>query len=498
MKIYPTLLLLLCLAATQLPNAQQPAREVLPLTLHDAVQLAKAQSLWAFKHKNTYLTRYWAYRSYKAQRLPSLRLTATPVSYDRSVQQRYDSETNTDVFIPNESLSTSAGVAIEQNLFFTGGTLSLLSDFRRLQNFRNSYTSYASTPVSLRLNQPLNGYNRFRWESRIEPLRFEQAQKEWMENMEAIAMQVVDEFFGLAQAEINLKIAHTNLDNADTLFTIGRGRFNMGTITQNDLLDMELSLLNANLEVKRAALALEQHKASFNSFLGIDKEIAVQCILPDRLPLTLVEVDQAVAYALEQNSAILDQQRQLLEANRRVAQQRASGGISADLRANLGYDKNTPEWNDLYQAPFGDQRGVALSFQIPVVDWGQRRGQMQMARSERNVAEASVNQARIDFEQRVLIQVMEFNMQKEVMEIVAKADTVAQLGYNVTKQRFIIGKVDIIKLNTARNAQDAARRNFIGSLANYWSAYYNLRRLTLFNFEQNQPLRQEFDLLLEQ
>jgi outer membrane protein TolC len=471
-------------------------KHLIEMSLDDAIRLAKAQSLASFKNKNTYLSQYWSYRSYKARRLPSLTLQATPFNYDRSVNQRYDSETNTDVFIPNESLSSSAGASISQNLFFTGGTLSLSSDFRRLHNYERDITDFAATPVVLRLTQPLNGYNRFRWEAKIEPVRFEQAKREFIEGMENISMNVVDVFFSLARSEINLAIANTNRENADTLYTIGKGRFNIGTVTQDELLDMELTLLNANLEVKRATLTLEQSRATFNSYLGLDKDVVVKCIIPSVAPTFQITVDRAVALAMENNSSIINLRRQLLEANRSVAQKRSQTGLSADVQANMGYDKNASSFDNVYRAPFGDQRGVSITFRVPIVDWGERKGEIQMAKSERDVTEISVKQSRIDFEQNVLIKVMEFNMQKDILTTVAKADTVAQMGYDVTKQRFMIDKVDIIKLNSARNALDAARRNHINSLAQFWSAYFNIRRLTLFDFENNISLEQDFDKLL--
>ena len=260
---------------------------------------------------------------------------------------------------------------------------------------------------------------------------------------------------------------------------------------------MELSLLNANLDVKQATLNLEQSRASFNSYLGIDTDVVVRCLIPMDIPSFQVTVEKAVAMAVENNSTILDMQRQLLVANRRVAETRSQTGLSADIQANLGFDKNADSFDNVYRAPFGDQRGVGISLNIPIVDWGQRRGQIQMAKSERNVTEISVKQARIDFEQQVLIMVMEFNMQQDILSIVAKADTVAQMGYDVTKQRFMIDKVDIIKLNSARNALDAARRNYVSSMAQFWSSYFNLRRLTLYDFENNASLHQDIDQLLE-
>ena len=49
-----------------------------------------------------------------------------------------------------------------------------------------------------------------------------------------------------------------------------------------------------------------------------------------------------------------------------------------------------------------------------------------MAESSREVVRISVNQEKIDFEQNVLMNVMEFNLQADQVLSTAKADTIAQ------------------------------------------------------------------------
>lgn len=134
---------------------------------------------------------------------------------------------------------------------------------------------------------------------------------------------------------------------------------------------------------------------------------------------------------------------------------------------------------------------------MPILDWGERRGKIQMSKASRDETEAQVKQDRIDLEQSVITQILEFNVQKEQVKIAAKADTIAQLGYDVTKQRFMIDKVDVIKLNSARNSLDQSRMEYINALETYWSGYYNIRKITLFDFEDKQSLITELDQLIE-
>ena len=55
------------------------------LDLQQTIALANDSSLEAFRTKNMYLAGYWEYRTYKANRLPSLTLNMTPAQYNRDI-----------------------------------------------------------------------------------------------------------------------------------------------------------------------------------------------------------------------------------------------------------------------------------------------------------------------------------------------------------------------------------------------------------------------------
>ncbi len=468
------------------------------LSLDDVIEMAQQQSLYSFRSQNMYLARYWEFRSYQADRLPILSLDATPVNYDRSVVSRYNSVEGIESFSQRSYFTSDASLSVRQNVPLTGGVFDVTSSLSRSQNLDNEDVEYASVPVSVGFSQPLNGYNRFRWESRIEPLKFEKAQRDYLQSLESLAIQATDYFFGQVTAEINLKIAETNYSNADTLYNIGKGRFEIGTVTQDELLDLELGLLNASMQVTKAKVNLRQAKAALSSFLALEDNMLINCEVPDNIPELKIDPEKAMVLAIENNPEILDFRQRLLESEQSIARARSESGLSADVRANFGINKNANEVGIAYGSPFEDQQQVRVSLNIPILDWGLRKGQIQMARSNRDVTEATVKQERIDFEQDLFIRIMEFNMQEKQVEISAKADTIAQRGYDVTKQRFLIDKVDVIKLNSARNSLDAARRNYISSLRQYWRSYFQMRQYTLYDFIADKPLVENLDDLLKQ
>ena len=478
-----------------LPFMVGNAQVTLDLTLEQAIELANVQSLYSFRAKNMYLASYWEFRSFRASRLPGLNLRATPVRFSRTVQTDY---TNTE-FVEVNSLTTSGDLVISQNFTLTGGVFEISSSLQRLENFgnENNPVNFTSYPISIGFVQSLNGYNSFRWQAKTEPLKFEMAKKNYLQSLQSIALQTIMVFFNAIDAEIEKVIAETNYSNADTLHRIGKGRFEIGTVTQDELLDLELGLLNAEISLARSEIGLREARTSLNSFLGLPDDIEIKCIVPFDIPALKVNVDDALNLALENNPDILNYELSLLSARERVAQTRANTGLNATIRASAGYNKRDETLSGAYQSPFENSNLVNISLNVPIVDWGYRKGQVQMAKSNQEVTEIQAAQNMIDFEQRIINEVMKFNLQEKQVAIASKADTIAQLGFNVTMQRFKIDKVDVIRLNSARTSLDAARRSYYNALRSYWASFYTIRQLTLYDFLNNKTLIEELDELLQ-
>ncbi len=486
-------ILIMIFAAIQNSAAQSEIRN---MTLKQVIETASQQSLDAFRNRNMYLASYWEFRNFKADNLPSLTLQATPLDYNRSMQKVYNFEQNRDEYRPREFMNSDMAILLNQNIGLLGGTIFARSELNLSQNLGGSkLTTWNSTPISIGYSQSLSGYNQLKWRAKIEPVKFEKAKQQYVQSKEQLAINATRRFFDLVDAQIEVSIAQTNLANADTLYRIGMGRFQVGTVTQDELLNLELGFMNARLALQRANLGLERARADLNSFLGYDKETRIECVVPDDLPEIQVNPSLALAMATENNPNILNHQQRLLEEDRRVKQAEAQSGFNADLYALYGLNQNAEKLSDVYVDPLERQR-LRVGVNIPVLDWGRRKGQLSMARSNREVVRISVNQERIDFEQNVMMNVMEFNMQRDQVLNTAKADTIARMGYEVTMQRFLIGKLDVTKLNLARNDQEQARRAYIRSLRSYWTYYFTLRQLTLFDFEKGITLSEDFELLL--
>jgi outer membrane protein TolC len=453
------------------------------LTLEEAIDIAQAQSPDALIAKHRFRSSYWEYKSYKANYLPQVQLDAVIPNIAREYRQ-IPVPDGPDIFQYNSLANYSVDLSIDQRVGFTGGSVFLRSSLSRLDNFYSdsTLTTYYSTPVVIGYRQPLVQYNSYKWDKKIEPLKYEKAKRRYLEDLESVSITANNHFFNLLIAQIEKDIAEKNMYNYDTLFRIAKGRFNLGKIAENELLQLELNYLRGQASVEEAALNYENMLFRLRSYLRIKDNVPIELIPPVNTVHNVIKASDAIEEAKKNTSTALEFQERLLDAESRVNYAKMDGRFDADLYLEYGLTQSAYTVPDAYTDP-KDQQILTLGLSVPILDWGVAKGQIRMAESNRELEMTAVEQDVIDFEQNVFLEVMQFNMQKRQIDIAAKSDTVAQKRFDVTQKRYMIGKVnDVLELNQAQIDNDSAKLKFYSSLRSYWNNYYMLRRLTLFDF----------------
>lgn len=469
------------------------AQQRVTLDLEQTIALANDSSLEAFRTKNMYLAGYWEFRSYKANRLPSLTLNMTPAQYNRDITKRYDSEQDIDIYRSQQSFYAYGNLAIKQNFDLTGGTFYIDTELGYMRSFgNNKYTQFTSVPVRLGYSQNLVGYNPFRWERKIEPLKFEKVKKEYIYNAEQVAEQATSYFFALAMAQAEYDLALDNATSTDTLYRIGEQRHKIAAISRADLLTLKLDVVNARNTLQNATSSLKRAMFSLASFLNMEKNTEIKVVLPGRPQNLQIPVDQALAAAQNNNPEFLDLKQRILEAEQNVDKTRKESRFNASINASVGFNQVAEDFGDAYRHPMR-QEMVAVSVSIPLVDWGVRKGKYNMAQNNLNVVRTSARQKEIGVEEEVIMTVSDFNVQQNLVTSAEEALDLAIVAYNETRQRFIIGKADINSLTLSLNRQQDAQRNYISALRDYWLNYYKIRKLTLHDFASGFSLSEKFD-----
>ena len=493
----PTKWILLLMTAcsalhAQAANEKQVVRRI---TLEEAITLARVQSVNAAVALNELKTAYWEYRTYKANLLPEVNFSATIPGYAKSYNS-YQQGDGSYTFVRNNYMQMSGELSIDQNIWLTGGKLSLNTslDFMK-QLDGNKEERYMSVPIALTLSQPIFGVNSYKWDRRIEPVRYAEAKARFLSETEEVTMTTINYFFNLLLAKENVGIAQQNLENAEKLYEVAKAKRQMGQISENDVLQLKLNVLNARATLTDNESSLKSSMFQLRSFLALSEEEELEPILPETLPSVLVDYQDALNKALTNNSFAHNIRRRQLEADYEVA--RAKGNLrQMTLFAQVGFTGTDQEMRGAYD-PLKDNQIVEVGVSIPLLDWGKRKGQVKVAKSNREVIQSRLRQESMNFNQDLFILVEQFNNQRAQLEIADEADQIAQQRYKTNVETFMIGRISTLDLNDAQVSKDQARQKHISELFYYWYYYYQLRSLTLWDFEKNSNIDADIEAIVK-
>lgn len=464
------------------------------ITLDETVMLARMQSVDAAVALNQLRTSYWSYRTYRADLLPELTFKATAPAYRKSYSA-YQLDDGSYTFVRNNYLQLNGELSMTQNIWLTGGSISLntsLDWMRQLDS--GAYNRFMSVPVALTLNQPIFGVNNIKWNRRIEPLRYEEAKAEFISASENVALQAVTHFFNLLMAKENLGIAQQNYDNSKKLHEVAIAKREMGQISKNDLLQLELNLLNAESSLTDSESDYRAKMFALKAFLDIEDEETLEPEVPDVVPAGELVYPDVLDKALANNSFSKEIRRRQLEADYNVA--KAKGNMrQINLFAQIGYTGTADNTPDAYSR-LKDNQVVELGFSIPLVDWGKRKGQVKVAENNRKVIESQIRKRQMEFNQDIFILVERYNNQRRQLEIARRADTIAEARYKTNLETFLVGKISTLDLNDSQVSKDESRQDMINQLYLYWNYYYQIRSLTLWDFSENTGIDRDIDQII--
>lgn len=483
------LFLLLIICAFQLKS--QPRS--LDLKLMDMITLAQSDAPDVLIAQTRLSNLYWAYQTYLADFKPQITLESSSIPVlNRSIDV-ITLPDGSDAFINRSLMRNGLNLSLQQNIAATGGTIFASSSLERIDLFSSNSTSYLSTPISIGFFQPLFQFNQLKWDKKIQPLVYQEAQRGYSENMEEVAFEAAGFFFQILNAQLGVEAATKNKVDADTLYQISKGRFDVGRIAETDLLQIELNVRNADANLARATLELQTATERTRDFLGIREPVQFNLVPPYEIPDIQIDAAKALEYANQYKSDAVSFQRRLLTAERVMSQAKGETGLSANVSGSFGLSQTSNTLGDAYKEPL-DQERVTLSFQVPIADWGKSKARLQTAQSNLELTRMQVEQDRINFERNILLKVQQFSLVRTQVILAASTYEVAQKRNDITRERYLIGKIGITDLNLALSELENARRGYINALEGFWMAYYELRLLTLYDFAENRPLIRSYEI----
>ncbi len=468
--------LALCLAAMHGTHAQ------MRMTMEDAIATARSQSVEALEARQAFISTYWAWRSFRASRLPSLTFYGTLMNYNRSLVLLQNYDNGQLKYASSNNLQNNLGLKISQNVTFTGGTVTAYTDLSRIDQFglKNNLTWY-SQPVSISYRQPLFAYNQFKWDKLIEPKEYERGKRIYIEAMEQITISAVEAYNNLIKAGTNHQIALSNYENTVKMRDVAKERLTLGSVTMDEYLQLELRMLNDSISINETSVRVRDAQMTLNSLLGFDESVEVEPVLDEDLPDIMMDYDMVMEKSLSNSKFDIANEINLLNAQSNVAKAKASRGISMSLNARFGLSNTAPDIVGSYKNPL-DQEVVGLSFSVPIFDWGLGKGKVQKARAAEAVVRAQVQQSENDYRRTIFTAVGQFNNQARQCSVSRRAMKIAAERYRLMMEKFRNGNASVTDLNTAQSENDSALQKYINDVSNFWTYYFRLQKYALYDF----------------
>ncbi len=457
--------------------------------LQNIIQLAQETSPNAKIAKIAFQKSYWEYKRFKSDFLPQINANGTIPAFNRSISSVLQPDGSIN-FLQIQQTRNAGGVNATQRIGLTGGQIRVGSNLLRFDDVINNTTRYNLQPVSVGYTQPILRGNPFKWDKKIAQIRYQVAKKQYNESMEQVAIEANSLFFDVLVSQVSLQIAEKNVTLSDTLYKIASGRYNLGKIAENELLQMKLSKMNSERNQKRSQLNLLNAKSRLLRYLNKDTEEAFSLSQPKEIPNIEFNQDTAFAYAIQNKPRFLSFESDRLQSERNLAQAKAGRRFGADINAGYGLANQGETFNEARSNPTVQQQ-VSVGVNIPIWNGGKNRSEVKIALAENELALLNLEQNKLNFEQEIRLFLQQFPLAKDQLDIAFESDIIAEKRYDIAVKRYMIGKIGITDLNIALNERNAAKRSLLEEMRSFWDTYYKLRFYTLFDFESNAPIDYE-------
>ena len=463
------------------------------ITLNNAIKIAQENSLDAKSAHFSFLASYWTYRSFKAELLPSMNLSGGLMNYNRSLVEARNYDDGRLSYVSNNTLSNSLTLSVDQQIVATGGTVSLMSYLHRLDQFTYDEKTFNTQPLRINYTQPLRAFNSLKWQKKTAPLEYEIAQKRYASSMQDIAIRVTSLFFSVLSAQSNYQQSKATLADREALYAMAQKRLELGTTTKSEVLQMELSVLNARVSEGNNRITLDDAKYNLFSYLRVTDYEKAELVPPYNVPDLVVSMDEVLQKAIANSSHTKELRLEMLNAERSLAQAKANKGLQVTLSGELGFMQTANDFAGAYRN-LRDNEIIGLTLRLPIFDWGVSKGRVCMAQAQLEVVKTQQEQTHQDYVQELRKKVMQFNAQPTQCRNSLRAQEIAEERYDIMRRRYEEGMVSVTDLNTALQEMTSAKAQYISQLNTFWSDYYSLQKSTLYDWNMNRDIILEYNI----
>lgn len=480
-------LLWLMLAFLLLPSFFTEISAQSTLSLEEVLDIAEQQSVFRYQADADNAIAQSRFNLFKTSFSPAVSLDLLAPNYIKTSREIVQPDGSI-AFQSVSQNNSSINLGVQQQVKATGATLFFTTQLQRFDNFSIDAKQYNGIPFRIGFSQPLFGFNALKWADRIEPLALQEADRKYIIDMEDIHLRATFQYFELLTAQLNEQIAQTNTEVNKKLLEIAKERYDLGKISRNELLQLELEYKSAIKNLSIASFQVDFARGALYTFLGQKMDDQKKLLLPSMKKGEIkVDVKMAIDQARANRPEIIAFERLQQEADRNINEAQVRYGVNAELFASFGYAKGAPTISEVYTNPISEQQ-VQLSVSIPLIDWGRKKAAVGIAKAQKELITQQIVQDQLDFENDILQLIGRWEQLQQEIRLQEEIQTVSLDRFEISRQRYVLGDISITDLTIAQREKDQAQRDFLETLNNYWLTYFQLRKVTAYDFEDNKPI----------
>jgi outer membrane protein TolC len=306
---------------------------------------------------------------------------------------------------------------------------------------------------------------------------------------------VTQEFYALYRSKKQVEISLEKLKNSEESFRIARLKLEGGRMAQGDVMSAEVSVAQNKAGYLKAINQMQNEEDQFKQLIGLDLDRIIGIVTNLEYKAILIDEQKATDEALKNRLEIKETEMDInllkIEVDRAKRVREFQGNISAyyDLTgiSTLGAGTTT----QLFQSSFENirnrppNRGIALTFTLPICDWGRGSSKVKQAKLNLQSKELYKENQEVTIRREVREIIRSVNESSEQLTIHQKNLDLARQTYKISQMRFENGDISNQDLTIEQERLATIQLDYLDAFIGYQLSVNNLKRKTMWDFENN-------------
>ena len=390
---------------------------------------------------------------------------------------------------------TSTAFTIRQPIKWTDAELRITDQFN-WQEASSSFTggvkqSSFSNSLTASLSQPLFTYNRTKMQIKELELSLENAQLAYVIQKLQIERQVTQQFLNLYYSRMSIQISQEEYKNAMESLDIIQDKVDAGISAPEEFYQADITKDNSLASLENKIIQHENSLDAFKILLGLELEDLIDVSADIQKKIVEVDLEKAITHGLENRMELRQMDIEIQRAMHDLIVAGAENEFSASLNLSFGLTGTNPQFSGLYDSPNTD-RLIALTLDIPLFDWGQRKHHLAATRAQIETVKISAEEEIKSIKTEIREAYRSLMNQKRQIEIAEKSIKNAELTYAINLERYRNGDLSSKDLQFYQLQLSQQRLSLVQALINNKLALLDLKIRTLWDFENNRSILDDF------